>query len=311
MFRWTGRVGYLRESSMEKQAGYYHRRGFPGVSSMRDSIDLGGYLRRIGLLSAESPDLQTLRALVAAHAATIPFENLNPFLGLPVDLELAAVERKLVQDGRGGYCFEQNLLLGEALRAIGFEVTNLAARVLWNQPADAITARSHMLLRVELEDRSWLVDVGFGGMTLTGVLQLEQRLEQVTPHEPFRLLECDGDWYMQARLPAGWKTLYRFDLQQQYPIDYLASNYFLSTHPDSHFVTGLTAARAEPGRRLALRNREFALHTANGETTRRMLRSATEIREVLENDFLIRLPPHPELDRRLDSLPAVEADATL
>lgn len=296
---------------MEKQAGYYHRRGFPGVSSMRDSIDLGGYLRRIGLLSAESPDLQTLRALVAAHAATIPFENLNPFLGLPVDLELAAVERKLVQDGRGGYCFEQNLLLGEALRAIGFEVTNLAARVLWNQPADAITARSHMLLRVELEDRSWLVDVGFGGMTLTGVLQLEQRLEQVTPHEPFRLLECDGDWYMQARLPAGWKTLYRFDLQQQYPIDYLASNYFLSTHPDSHFVTGLTAARAEPGRRLALRNREFALHTANGETTRRMLRSATEIREVLENDFLIRLPPHPELDRRLDSLPAVEADATL
>ena len=278
---------------------------------MSDSIDLGGYLRRIGLPSVGTSDLPTLRALVAAHAATIPFENLNPFLGLPVDLELAAVERKLVQDGRGGYCFEQNLLLGEALRAIGFEVTNLAARVLWNQPADAITARSHMLLRVELDDRSWLVDVGFGGMTLTGVLQLEQRLEQTTPHEPFRLLVCEGDWYMQARLPAGWKTLYRFDLQQQYPIDYRASNYFLSTHPDSHFVTGLTAARAVPGRRLALRNREFALHTTNGETTRRMLCSATEIREVLENDFLVRLPLHPELDHRLDSLPAAEADATL
>jgi N-hydroxyarylamine O-acetyltransferase len=278
---------------------------------MRDSIDLGAYLRRIGLPSANVPDLPTLRALVAAHAATIPFENLNPFLGLPVDLELAAVERKLVREGRGGYCFEQNLLLGEALRAIGFEVANLAARVLWNQPEDAISARSHMLLRVELEGRSWLVDIGFGGMTLTGVLQLEQRLEQATPHEPFRLLVCEGDWYMQARLPAGWKTLYRFDLQQQYPIDYQASNYFLSTHPDSHFVTGLTAARAEPGRRLALRNREFALHTANGETTRRMLRSASEIREVLENDFLIRLPLHPELDHRLDSLPAAEAVVTL
>jgi N-hydroxyarylamine O-acetyltransferase len=270
---------------------------------MRDSIDLGAYLRRIGLPSADAPDLPTLRALVAAHAAAIPFENLNPMLGLPVDLELAAIERKLVRDGRGGYCFEQNLLLGEALRAIGFEVTNLAARVLWDQPEGAITARSHMLLRVELEGCSWLADVGFGGMTLTGVLQLEQRLEQATPHEPFRLLVCEGDWYTQARLPAGWKTLYRFDLQQQYPIDYRASNYFLSTHPDSHFVSGLTAARAVPGCRLALRNREFALHTTNGETTRRMLRSATQIREVLEDEFLIRLPLHPELDPRLDSLP--------
>ena len=271
---------------------------------MLDSIDLGAYFRRIGSDAAVVPDLATLLALVAAHAATIPFENLNSFLGLPVDLELAAVQRKLVQDGRGGYCFEQNLLLGEVLRAIGFEVTNLAARVLWNQPEDAITARSHMLLRVELEGGSWLVDVGFGGMTLTGALQLVPQVEQATPHEPFRLLLCEDDWYMQAQLPAGWKTLYRFDLQQQYPIDYRASNYFLSTHPESHFVTGLTAARAEPGRRLALRNREFAVYTASGGITRRTLRSAIEIREVLENEFLIQLPLHPELDQRLDSLPA-------
>jgi N-hydroxyarylamine O-acetyltransferase len=271
---------------------------------MLDSLDLDAYFRRIGSDAAVVPDLATLRALVAAHAATIPFENLNPFLGLPVDLELAAVQRKLVHEGRGGYCFEQNLLLGEVLRTIGFEVTNLAARVLWNQPEDAVTARSHMLLRVELEGGSWLVDVGFGGMTLTGALQLVPQVEQATPHEPFRLLLCEDDWYMQARLPAGWKTLYRFDLQQQYPIDYRAANYFLSTHPESHFVTGLTAARAEPGRRLALRNREFAIHAINAESTRRTLRSAIEIREVLENEFLIQLPRHPELDHRLDSLPA-------
>jgi len=270
---------------------------------MADTIDLNAYLRRIRLQDAVVPDLPTLRALVAAHAATIPFENLNPFLGLPVDLELAAVERKLVHDGRGGYCFEQNLLLGEALRTIGFDVTNLAARVLWNQPEDAITARSHMLLRVELDGQSWLVDVGFGGMTLTGALQLVPAVEQTTPHEPFRLLVCEAEWYMQSRLPEGWKTLYRFDLQPQYPIDYRASNYFLSTHPDSHFVTGLTAALATPGRRLALRNREFTVHTSSGETIRRTLHSAAEIREVLENEFLIRLPSHPGLDRRLDCLP--------
>ncbi|MGH8114545.1 MAG: arylamine N-acetyltransferase family protein, partial [Rhodanobacteraceae bacterium] len=206
--------------------------------------------------------------------------------------------------GRGGYCFEQNLLLGEALRAIGFEVTNLAARVLWGQPEDAITARSHMLLRVDLDGDAWLADAGFGGSTPTGPLRLVPDIEQTTPHEPFRLCHRDDDdWRMQTRLDGGWKTLYRFDLQPQYPIDYRGSNYWLSTSPDSHFVINLTAARAEPGRRLALRNREFTVHVTNGKTTRRKLPHAGDIRKVLQQEFLIRLSDHPSLDRKLDGLP--------
>jgi N-hydroxyarylamine O-acetyltransferase len=101
----------------------------------------------------------------------------------------------------------------------------------------------------------------------------------------------------------AWRTLYRFDLQPQYPIDYRASNYYLSTHPESHFVTGLVAARAEPGRRLTLRNREFAVHTTGGGTERHALADAAQIRAVLQDAFLIRVPDHPQLDRRLDALP--------
>jgi N-hydroxyarylamine O-acetyltransferase len=269
-----------------------------------ESIDLDAYLERIAVRTLVAPDLQTLRTIITAHVATIPFENLDPFLGVPVALDPGSVQRKLVQSGRGGYCFEQNRLLSDALRAIGFKVTDLAARVLWGQPEDATTARTHMLLRVEAEGKSWLADAGFGGQTPTGPLELVSGIEQSTPHEPFRLIRRDdSDWRMQAQIDGTWMTLYRFDLQPQFPADYRVSNYWTSTNPDSHFVTGVSAARAPAGRRLTLRNRQFAEHTAGGATTKRTLATTAEISAVLQDEFLIRLPDDPKLGEMLDRLP--------
>jgi N-hydroxyarylamine O-acetyltransferase len=179
-----------------------------------ESIDLEAYLERIGAPTPIAPDPQTLRAIIAAHVAAIPFENLDPFLGISPALDIASVQRTLVRDHRGGYRFEQNRLLSDALRAIGFNVTDLAARVLWGQPEDAVTARTHMLLRVKIEGRSWLADAGFGGNTPTAPLELVPAIEQATPHEPFRLIRRDdSDWRSQLFAAGAWQTLYRFDLQ--------------------------------------------------------------------------------------------------
>ena len=272
--------------------------------SPNESIDLHAYLARIGLRQPVAPNLQTLRTIIAAHVTTIPFENLEPLLGISPALDIASVQCKLVRDGRGGYCFEQNRLLSDALRAIGFQVTDLAARVLWGQPEDAITARTHMLLRVEAEGKSWLADAGFGGNTPTGPLEFVPDVEQPTPHEPFRLIQRDdSDWRLQLFAPDAWQTLYRFNLQPQFPADYRVGNWWTSTHPDSHFVTGLTAARAPGGRRLTLRNRQFTERTIGGNTIKRTLATTAEIRVVLQDEFLIRLPQHPDLDRKLGSLP--------
>ncbi|HJV62964.1 MAG TPA: arylamine N-acetyltransferase [Albitalea sp.] len=272
---------------------------------MNSTIDLDAYLRRIGWNGALRPDLATLRSLAGAHAAAIPFENLSPLLGEPVPLDLPSLEDKLVRRGRGGYCFEHNQLFAEVLRAIGFTVSGLAARVLWNRPPDAVTARSHMLLRVELPDVPavpHLVDVGFGGLTLTGALRLEPDVEQATPHEPFRLLQHDGDWRMQARLRGQWQTLYRFDLQRQHAVDYEVANHFVSTHPQSQFVHRLMCARSAPLQRLALLDRELTVHPRQGESERRTLSTMEELCAVLERDFLVTLPPGDALLRRLRSL---------
>lgn len=266
-------------------------------------MKLDAYLNRIGWTGPVAPDLATLRSLPGHHAAAIPFENLSPFLGLPVDIGFASVERKLVHEGRGGYCFEHNLLMAEALRTIGFaSVEGLAARVMWNRPAEAITPQTHMLLRVELDGESWLVDVGFGGLTLTGALRLVSDVEQATPHETFRLIETGFEWRMEARVGGQWRALYRFDLLPRHPIDYELANYYVATHPSSHFTFNLMAARAAPDQRLALMNADFAVHHRDGGTQRRRLGSAAEICDVLQRDFAVRLPAHPGIGARLEEL---------
>lgn len=268
------------------------------------SFGLDAYLARIGLAAPVAADLASLRALITAHLAAIPFENLAPFLGVPVVLDSSAVQRKLVDRHRGGYCYEQNRLFGDALRALGFGVTDLAARVLWGRGDDAVAARTHMLLAVGIDGATWITDVGFGGPTPTGPLRLVPDLAQGTPHGTYRLARRkDGDWQLQARIDDAWRTLYRFDLHPQLPIDYRASNYWMSTHPESPFVGVLVAARAAPDRRLTLRNREFMKRATDGTTSRRTLDDTRAIRDVLETEFLIRLPDCAELDARLAALP--------
>ncbi|MFC5437691.1 arylamine N-acetyltransferase [Rhodanobacter umsongensis] len=194
-------------------------------------------------------------------------------------------------------------MLEAALRAIGFEVSGLIARVLWTQPENAVTPQTHMLLRVELAGGSWLVDVGFGGQTLVGVLRLQADIEQATLLEPFRLVQLDGDWCMQSRVRGQWLSLYRFGLRPVPLVDYVVANHYVSTHPNSNFVNHLNVARTTSTGRLSLRDREFAVRRIGLEPERHTLGGVAEIREVLENEFLIRLPAHPQLDRRLDSLP--------
>ena len=263
-------------------------------------IDLEAYCRRIGYTGARGATLETLRGLHAQHAQAIAFENLNPFLQLPVPLDTPSLERKLVHERRGGYCFEQNLLFSAVLGALGFRVTGLAARVVWNAPENVVPPRAHMLLRVELEEGAYVADVGFGGLTLTAPLRLEAGIEQHTPHEPFRLLEADGAYVMQARIRDGWKSLYRFDLHAQLLPDYEVTNWYLANHPDSRFVRNLIAGRPTPDRRYALLNHELAVHHLGGPSERHVLESAGELRTALEEYFLIRLPDVPQLEAALD-----------
>lgn len=261
------------------------------LPSMTDiSFDIDAYFARIGYTGLRDASLETLESLHLLHPQAIPFENLDPFLGHPVRLDLASLQEKIVARSRGGYCFEHNLIFMHVLKALGFAVSGLAARVLWGQPDDAITARSHMLLRVELDGRTYIADVGFGGLTLTAPLLLRPGLEQKTPHETFRMVETGDHFRLQANVGDDWRTVYRFDMQQNYEVDYSVSNHFLSTHPTSHFLSSVIAARALPGRRYALRNNRLSTHHLGGRTEQMEIATAAELADVLEGPLEIAIP---------------------
>lgn len=262
-------------------------------------IDLEAYFARVGYDGPATPTLATLSRLHALHAAAIPFENLSPFLGEPVRLDAASLQDKLVARERGGWCFEQNLLFSYVLEAVGFELTRLAARVRWNVPANVISPRSHCLMRIPIEGRDYIADVGFGGLTLTAPLRLETGVEQATPHEPHRIVASGSGYALEAKVAGEWQALYTFELHEQQIADYEVSNWYLCHHPQSIFVNGILAARAGAAERHALRNTRYAIHYPDGRTERRVLSSASEMREVLEGPFRVALPEAPNLDAKL------------
>lgn len=262
-------------------------------------MNLDAYFARVGFNGARAPTFETLRDLHLAHAQTIAFENLNPLLGWRVPLDLPSIEEKLVRSGRGGYCFEQNGLLAAALRELGFKVTGLAARVLWNAVEGAIRPRTHMVLKVDVGGEPYVADVGFGGLTLTTPLRLVTDLEQSTAHERFRLVKIEDDLKLEALIGAAWKTLYRFDLQPQFETDYEMYNHYTSTYPTSHFRSMLVAARPVPGARYALSNNQLTIHHIDGPSERRLLATVGEVRQTLESMFGLTLPAAAELDPAL------------
>lgn len=234
-----------------------------------DTLDLQAYLDRVGYAGTPAADLATLRDLHAAHAAAIPFENLDVRLSRPVGLDLASLQAKMVHRHRGGYCFEQNSLFAAALRAAGFTVDTLEARV--RPPgATAPLPRTHMLLRVEADDRSWLADVGFGGDGPAYPVPLDGE-ESAQLGVRYAVRREEAGVHVLARSGGGERRdLYAFTLVSALPVDFEVAHHFTSTHPRSPFVNTLTVQRTTPELRQVLRGRTYVEQRGSGETRREL-----------------------------------------
>jgi N-hydroxyarylamine O-acetyltransferase len=254
-------------------------------------IDLDRYFARIGYDGPRTPTLDTLNGIVHAHVQAIPFENLDILLGRPVDLDLGAIQRKLIDGRRGGYCFEQNSFLLAVLTELGYHARPLSGRVRYQRPRDFTPARTHLVVRVEL-GTSWLVDVGVGAMSMSAAIRLDTDQPQATPHETRRLVRDGNLVFHQALLGDEWHDVYELTLEEMPPIDREVANWYTSTHPQSHFKHRLGVARALPeGRRISLLNRELTVRERNGSADRRTLGSPDELLEVLDTRFGLRFPP--------------------
>jgi N-hydroxyarylamine O-acetyltransferase len=269
-------------------------------------LALDRYLHRLAYAGSLDPSYGTLEALHVAHATHIPFENLDVLLGRGVDLSLDALQRKLVDAGRGGYCFEQNLLFGAVLEELGFSVTPLAARV--RSDSTTVLPRTHMLLLVETDRGRSIADVGFGG----------EGLLQPVPFEPgtvspqflwaYRVIEEGRGFVLQSRRGDDWRDLYAFTLEPQERVDYEVANYWISTHPTSRFVHTLTVQMPTPDARWIIRNREMLVERG-GESETRAIRDQAELLALLASRFGIHLPTGTAFPKIFETQAGVARDA--
>jgi arylamine N-acetyltransferase len=272
------------------------------------ALDLAGYFGRINYRGAAEPNLEVLQGLVTAHTQSIPFENLDPLVGRPVDdLSPEALLDKLVRRRRGGYCYEHNGLMGYVLAELGFRVRRLAGRVVWMMAPDSpLPAQTHTVLAVTFpgSQGSYLVDVGFGGQTPTSPIRLETGGVQQTTHEPYRLEDRGDGLVLQAQLRGQWQSLYEFGVRTQPDIDLKVGSWYVSTHPSSHFVTNLMAALVTDDARYNLADGSLAVHRAEG-TEKVLLTDAAAVVDTLSERFRINVDDVGErgtLEARIDRL---------
>jgi N-hydroxyarylamine O-acetyltransferase len=250
------------------------------------TFKLEAWLQRIGYAGPRAPTLAVLQGVVAAHATTISYETIDPLLGRPPKLDVAALQQKMILGGRGGYCFEQNMLFRAGLRSLNFVVTSLQARVVRNLAVDTERPAVHMVLRVDLPEGAFLADVGFGNLAPTTPLELRPLVEQATPHETMRFAPMGEELVLQARLGGSWEHIYRVVPLPRLDAEYEIANWFTATHPASAFANNLIVARPGPDRtRLTLFNDRLTVRHIKGEVERRFLRDAGEYRAALVDVF--------------------------
>lgn len=266
---------------------------------MTATFDLDAYLQRIGWTGDARPTHDTLAALLAAHMAAIPFENLDVLLGRRVRIDLDGIQQKLVRARRGGYCFEHATLFAAALEAIGFTPTRHCARVTMFRPRSE-SPRTHMFLSVPLAEGTFVVDPGFGALAPRVPVPLgpEKKAHCGTETHWF---ETDGrHWTLRAQVGDAPVDAWVSTLDEDYPVDFEMGNHFTSTHPDSPFRHRIMLRALTPDGRVSVANRDVT-HLRGGVAHRWQLADSAELRALLAEHFGFDLP---EVERlRVSSIP--------
>lgn len=253
-------------------------------------IDLEAYFERIEYQGDRQPTVRTLMDLHLTHATHIPFENLDVMLHRSIPIDLESIQAQLVGKRRGGYCFQQNLLLAAALEQLGFSVTLLQARVRLG--AHRVLPRTHVVLAVDVAGERWLADAGFGSWGLLEPVPLAAG-EYRQFGWSYRMARESDLWLLQAPVGGIWQDLYIFSLEPQFPVDFVPANHYISTHPESRFVQTLTVQRVAPEIRRVLKNTEIVVTTQSGET-RRTINNNAELLDVLAREFRLEFPAGTE-----------------
>lgn len=251
-------------------------------------FDITAYFNRIQYSGGTEVTLETLKNLHTGHVMNVPFENLDVLNKRPISLESDDLFKKIVTNKRGGYCFEMNGLFSLVLEKMGFRVTNLFARV-WKDGFEQ-TGKTHKVLLVEIDDQSWLCDVGFGGNGPLSPILLDEGMEQEHFGSRHRIcLDSNYGYVLEFKIKGYYEPVYAFTLEKCYPQDYVIANHYTSTHPSSFFTQVLMCTKPTEDGRITLFDDQLKIMVEELEIVIE-LGSNKEIMEALYTYFGINEP---------------------
>jgi N-hydroxyarylamine O-acetyltransferase len=249
-------------------------------------LNVPAYLDRIAYTGPLTATAEVLRNLHRAHLLSVPFENLDIALGRKIVCDEDAFIRKIVKRRRGGFCYELNGAFAGLLRAIGFQVTLLSARVP-REDGSYSPEFDHLALRVDL-DEPWLADVGFGDSFLDPI-SLRAGTGQSNDGRRYLVVDCGTSLNMERTDPGGaWKPQYSFTLTPRGLADFAAMCHYHQTSRESPFTRKSVCSMATPDGRITVAERKLIV-TRNGIREERLLTSDEEWRAALKEHFEILL----------------------
>lgn len=257
------------------------------------ACDLDAYLARIGYRGPLEPTLETLSGLTRAHVSRIPFENIDVLLGRGIRIDLDSISRKIVVEGRGGYCFEHGTLFQAVLEGLGFTATPHAARVIVIVPRHQ-SPRTHMFLTVKIDGERFVVDPGFGGHPAVLPVPLREGAEVRHGSDRHRMVRHDGEWVLEAEVDGKMTPLWTSTLEPQLPIDFQLANHWVSTAAASPFMNRLMLRALTRDGRTSVMNRDVTVLRA-GTTEKYQLPDRRALRALLGEHFGFDLPDVEQL----------------
>ncbi len=228
-------------------------------------MDVRKYLKRINAAGEIKPDLATLRLLHRRHLLSIPFENLDIHSGRKIILDREKLFHKIVDEGRGGFCYELNGTFYELLSAIGFNVKMVSAGVCDNG-IDYGPEFDHMTLIVNLNKEEYLADVGFGD---SFVAPLRYKPDEIQRDENgfFRISGSKEEGHFILFRSADGEEFvpqYKFSLVPRQLNEFNDMCMYHQTSPESHFTQKVVCSLATESGRITLSNLKLII-TENGE----------------------------------------------
>lgn len=253
-------------------------------------MDTRAYLQRIQYTGPIRTDHETLRQLSLAHLSSVPMETMDIHLGVPLVLDIDHLHHKIVERHRGGYCYELNGLFAELLRALGFQVDLLSARI--TRPDHVGPEFDHATLRVTIDGAAYLVDVGFGDGFIEP-MELVPGAHRHIDGRDYRLLEKAGELHLEVHDENGFDKGFILSLQPRRLDEFQARSDEHCNNPRSWFVrTRLATVTTETGRK-TLMNDVLKIRD-DGNTTIIHIRDSSHFARVLGDHFGLHLPRVPQ-----------------